>query len=277
MSLRYPKIETLYKRNDDHLVTGVIRCREFSQIRHWLVTEKVDGTNIRVSLEPWTGGSWGDGPQTVAGYCLRFYGRTDKAQIPAFLLQHLQDTFTVEKMALLWRGKQNCDLCGGAGRVTSEYTTLSACSCVEPYPITLYGEGYGARIQKGGGNYRPDSVSFRLFDVVVESIPLKPTASLPIAHHWLEWKNVCAIAEKLGIKTVPVMACAAELPEITRNVRDGRASQVAKDDRDDQFLVVPAEGIVARTDPYLYDSRGRPVRFKLKAKDYAQKKEETNA
>ena len=31
-----------------------------------------------------------------------------------------------------------------------------------------------------------------------------------------------------------------------------------------------AEGIVARTDPYLFDKHCHPLRFKLKTKDFAQ-------
>lgn len=34
----------------------------------------------------------------------------------------------------------------------------------EPVPVTIFGEGYGVKIQKGG-NYIPDDVNFILFDV----------------------------------------------------------------------------------------------------------------
>ena len=55
--------------------------------------------------------------------------------------------------------------------------------------VTLYGEGFGAKIQKGGGNYIPNGQSFILFDVVIDG--------------WLlQRKNVQDIATKLGIDTV---------------------------------------------------------------------------
>jgi hypothetical protein len=254
----YPKIETLFNRGPDHCVTDEIRCPEFSQIAHWLVTEKIDGTNIRVSLdcthdfEDRSGDRW----------AVRFYGRTDAAQIPTFLLAHLQDTFRLDKMQRLWRGKKDCTLCAGGGWLPvydpndKSNTPIEdiRCECVVPYPITLYGEGYGARIQKGGGNYR-EGVSFRLFDVLVDG------------RWWLDWENVCDVAVRLGIKVVPEIGKATG-DAIAMMVRNGFGSIVAMDDGGDATL--GAEGIVARTDPYLFDKRGRPLRFKLKTKDFKE-------
>jgi len=58
--------------------------------------------------------------------------------------------------------------------------------------LCLYGEGYGAKIQKGGGNYITDGASFILFDVVVGGT-------------WLERSNVIDIAAKLHILSVPLI------------------------------------------------------------------------
>ena len=111
----YPKIETLYKRNPETFkVTNEIRCPEFENIKKWLVTEKIDGTCIRVIYN--TDLFWGGVPPV-----LEFKGKADKAQIPPFLLTKLQEMFSVEKMRLQF--------------------TKSKIVC-------LYGEGYGARIQK---------------------------------------------------------------------------------------------------------------------------------
>ena len=38
---------------------------------------------------------------------------------------------------------------------------------IDPVDVTLYGEGYGARIQKGGGKYLAKSCDFVLFDVKI--------------------------------------------------------------------------------------------------------------
>lgn len=127
----YPKIETLFDRNKETFRVDVTKDRlpEFGVIDHWRVTEKVDGTNIRVAWLP-GGKVW-------------FGGRTDAAQMPARIMAYLQATFTAERMGLA--------LQSNGDRIE---------------PVVLYGEGYGPTIQKGGGLYRSD-VSFRLFDVRV--------------------------------------------------------------------------------------------------------------
>ena len=265
MSQEYLKIETLYDRNPDHFVDeDRIRCPEFNQIAHWLVTEKVDGTNIRVALESPLYFEDTDS-RPLIDWRVHFYGRTERAQIPTFLLAHLQDTFNWEKLQNLWRGKNDCPKCHGGGQYDSgepKFFTRERlgqrayqCECVEPYPITLYGEGYGARIQKGGGSYRT-GVSFRLFDVRVAN------------KWWLDWASVKDVAEKLGIETVPSLGIAMT-GGIVEMVKHGFGSVVALQDGGDKSYL--AEGIVARTDPYLFDKHGRPLRFKLKTKDFDSK------
>ena len=253
-----------------------IRRREFEQIESWFVTEKIDGTNIRVCLEAQPileqvsyyddfGVSQGT-KQTGTTWCVRFHGRTERAQIPPRLLAYLEETFTAEKMRRLWKGQRSCEICGGSGRIHTDdnaFVGWSQCACVTPYSITLYGEGYGGRVQKGG-RYRPDE-SFRLFDVVVES---------GTQYHWLEWANVRDIAAKLGIKTVPVMGGHIYTSNVEVLVQYGLVSYTAREDQGNPALMTFAEGIVARTDPYLYDGKGRPVRFKLKTRDYGQPKKE---
>ena len=82
----YPKIETLFNRFPKghpqafKVDTTQVRCPEFAAIRSWIITEKIDGTNIRVRYEPPTGR-------------VSFYGRTDRAQLPTFLSAHLAKTF----------------------------------------------------------------------------------------------------------------------------------------------------------------------------------------
>jgi len=128
MTFTYPKIETLYKRDTRGVVIeGDYRNPLFPVVKYWQVTEKIDGTNIRVEL-------------TENGE-VNLYGRKENSQIPQPLVNYLTKTFTKEKMQQLW--------------LTDE-----------KYPILLFGEGYGKGIQKVGELYRSD-VSFRLFDVVI--------------------------------------------------------------------------------------------------------------
>lgn len=129
--MEYPKINSLYKREEKtkKLIIGDYACDEFASISRWTVTEKVDGTNVRIIYQKrpgWEG-------------TLYFGGRTDNAQIPADLFAHLQATFTLEKMERIF---------------------------AQADKVILFGEGYGPKIQSGG-YYRSD-VSFILFDAVID-------------------------------------------------------------------------------------------------------------
>ena len=111
--------------------------------------------------------------------------------------------------------------------------------------MTLYGEGYGARIQKGGGNYVPDGVDFILFDVRIMKL-------------WLQRSNVEDIAAKLEIVTVPVVG-KGTLFEATDIARNGFQSLIGTQS---------AEGLVMKPVVDLYDCRGHRIIAKIKHKDF---------
>jgi ATP-dependent RNA circularization protein (DNA/RNA ligase family) len=148
------------------------------------------------------------------GYHVRFGGKTDAAQIPATLFARLQEMFPVEKFASF-----------------------------EP-PVTLYGEGYGAKIQKGGGNYRSDQ-SFVLFDVRVGS-------------WWLLRQDVEDIAQRMGLEIAPILG---------RGTIDD-AIALTKNGFNSNWGPFRAEGIVMRPEVPLYTRRGERIITKLKMKDW---------
>ena len=209
---KYPKMETVFKRDENFNVTNEIRLPEFENIKNWLITEKIDGTNIRIIYTP--------------DDKLLIRGRTDKASIPTFLLEELQNIFTVEKVKAILDNPIKKGLC-------------------------LYGEGYGAKIQKGGGNYNKGN-SFRLFDVWIDG-------------WWMEWDSIEEIAEKLGIKTVPHLGTVSLNQAIDYVTGVENASVVAEEESNKYIL---AEGIVARTYPTMLFRNGIPIKWKLKIKDY---------
>ncbi len=88
--MEYPKIETLYDRDEKNhkVIVTKTRLPEFENIKHWRVTEKIDGTNIRIILS--------------SGSSLQFRGRTDSAQMPAPLMAYLEATLTLEKCSPLF-------------------------------------------------------------------------------------------------------------------------------------------------------------------------------
>ena len=71
--MEYPKIETLFNRDEKFkVVEGDYRLPEFENIKQWDVTEKIDGTNVRVRLFPkLSKGIWQE------SYEPKFFGRTD--------------------------------------------------------------------------------------------------------------------------------------------------------------------------------------------------------
>ena len=217
--ITYPKIETLYVRDEKtHKIDpSKIRLPEFGLPLTWQITEKIAGTNIRVTLLE-------DGSIKIAG-------RTDAVQIYGPLVELLYQKFTPEKMkAAFW--------------IAGE----------PPFEVQLFGEGYGEKIQKGGGNYRK-GISLRLFDVL-------------IGRFWLRWNDVENIAQKFGIRTVPLVGNESNLPKTGYELRQIiPRSEVAVIEADNRWT--SAEGIVAREPNGLLMRDGRRLMWKLKFSDFA--------
>jgi len=213
MKTEYHKIQSIFKRDPatrhKNFLMGQYTCPEFEFLKdnNWVFTEKVDGTNIRIIF---------DGEHT------RFGGRTDRASIPTFLVNHLNETFFTQQE--LFRDR---------------FSDLS-----EGVNVVFYGEGYGPKIQKGGGNYRED-VSFVLFDVRIGSF-------------WLKREDVVNIAETFGIDVVPIIGTGT-LADGIRMCQEGFNSQWGS------FI---AEGIVARPLVELKARNGDRVITKIKYKDF---------
>lgn len=211
----YHKIETLYERDErTHKLKQplVLKNRVYGCVNPWVFTEKVDGTNIRCV--------W-DGREGT----LNFGGRTDAAQLHADLVKYL-------------------------------YATVTAQKCQDVFPdalgVVLYGEGYGAGIQKGGGDYRQDKALI-LFDVLVTD---------QIGNGWwLSDENVRDVADKLGLDVVPMFG-EMTLAEATEMVRAGVTSRCAVNSSKS------AEGLVGRPVEALFDKKGHRLIVKLKTKDF---------
>lgn len=75
-----------------------------------------------------------------------------------------------------------------------------------------------------------------------------------INDYWLDWNNLQSVIADAGLESVPLIGVKA-MPGIVGMIR-GRP-------QGEYF-----EGIVARTDPYLYNNKGDRVMFKLKVSDF---------
>lgn len=210
--MEFHKIETLYERDPAtfKVRVGEFKNRTYTLLKYWRWTEKIDGTNIRVNWNPLIGGPQGN---------LFFGGKTDNAQIRADLYKLLQQTFTIEKLQDVFPDAD----------------------------VVLYGEGYGAGIQKGGGAYSPTK-NFILFDVLVGG------------KWWLSHENVADVADKLGIAMVPDFGLMT-LEEATQLVCTGFKSHLNGGLKD-------AEGLVGRPEETLFDKKGARLIVKLKTKDF---------
>lgn len=162
---------------------------------------------------------WDDVTKTVT-----LGGRTDRAELPGQLRIYLENHFTPEFCAAQLSG-----------------------------PVTLIGEGYGGKIQKGSG-YQMEQ-RFILFDVFIE-----PYEDAPLGL-FLDRREVESIALDLGIPSVPVIYKGPLLDGLDL-VRDGMNSVVAEDSE------LVAEGVVARPSVELCDRFGRRIITKIKVKDF---------
>lgn len=98
--MKYPKIQTLFKRDEKNkfiIIEGEYSKEEFETIDRWEVTEKVDGTNIRVMWD---------------GEKITFRGRTDNTQVPTFLLTRLKELFTIPVMKSVFSESRDVVLFG---------------------------------------------------------------------------------------------------------------------------------------------------------------------
>ena len=208
----YTKIETIFERDMDgtkKLIEGKFRNEtvEFLKDNQWICTEKIDGTNIGIVWD---------------GHMVSYQGRTERAQIPAHLMNKLIEMFGGETNEELFEQKFG------------------------ETQVILFGEGYGAKIQKGGGSYRSD-VSFILFDVY-----------LPEQNLWLKRDALEDIARTFGIDVVPIILTGT-LHEAVDFVKQKPKSTIG---------VADMEGLVCKPAVDMLDRMGRRVIVKVKVRDF---------
>jgi ATP-dependent RNA circularization protein (DNA/RNA ligase family) len=205
----YHKIQTLFKRDmsSKHktLIEGAWTMPEFEYLANNMWAFTEKVDGTNIRVIFKDGG-------------ITFGGRTEDAQIPAQLVGRLNERFLPLATTLgevFWDG------------------------------AVLYGEGYGAKIQKGGGNYRADQ-DFVLFDVRV-------------GQWWLQRDDVYDVADKLGLDVVPVIGEGTLHDAIAMAKRGIRST----------WGDFQAEGIVARPKTELMTRGGLRIITKIKCRDFA--------
>lgn len=158
-------------------------------------------------------------------YGVSFMGRTNNSTIPEHLNLKLQQIFY---------------------RV--DWKTVFP-SLMPGDSVCLYGEGYGNKIQKGS-SYISNDVDFILFDVRYNN-------------WWLGRKNCEDIANKCGIKIVPIVGYMT-IPEAIDLVKKGFKSSISED----KNLI--AEGLVLKTPQGLLSRDGKRIITKIKHNDFVK-------
>jgi hypothetical protein len=213
----YGKIETLFERDPKTFKVNPekIKNRTYSLLKTWHWTEKVDGTNIRCIWEREISDGEMGRPERLS-----FGGKTDNAQMHADLIKWLCEHVTAEKMRSVFPDSD----------------------------AVIYGEGYGAGIQKGGGDYSPEK-KLIVFDVLVDG------------KWWMNDEQMRDIAAKLGLDAVPDFG-EMTLEQATELVRAGFKSRCAVN------AGKYSEGLVGRPLETLFDKKGHRLIAKLKTKDF---------
>ena len=244
----YQKINTIFKRDEKNIIMpdAEFAIPELEWLRNckFDATEKIDGTNIRIEVVPalnvMSQPSHRDAPFM---FVVRYMGKTDNTQIPGHLLLHLKEKYPKEKVL---------EALGLPEYMSEEYCLEKGYNTFEDIPMyTIYGEGYGAKIQKGG-NYIKDGVGFIVFDVKVGDL-------------YLLRPNMEDIALKLGAPIVPYMG-KFTVDEAIEFVKKGFKSTIAENKDYD------AEGLVLKAPNGLMTRRGERIVFKIKTCDFVKYK-----
>lgn len=249
----YQKINTIFKRDNKNIImqyAGFVQP-EFEYLRglKWRGEEMVDGCCMRIEVIP----SIEYVVDTVNNieyvetdeilgvhFTVTIKGKTDNAQIPPMLQKYMEETYTDDKVL---------DALGLKEYIPVEEWEEHKWTSVDDIPTyTIYGEGYGKKIQKAGTHYIKDGVGFIVFDVKVNDI-------------YLRTESRDDIATKLEAPIVPFIGNFT-LDEAIEYVRKGFKSRIAEDK---DFI---AEGLVLRTDLGLRTRMGERLIVKIKYEDF---------
>ena len=249
----YQKINTIFKRDNKNIImpyAGFVQP-EFEYLRNlkWRAEEKINGTNMRIEVTPKieyqveyysnTDLVETDIPLGVH-FTVTIKGKTDNAQIPPMLQKYMEETYPDDKVLEALGLKEWIPV--------EEWKEHKWNDVIDIPKYTIYGEGYGAKIQKAGGNYIKNGVSFASFDVKVNDI-------------YLLTDNRDDIINKLGAPIAPFIGYFT-IDEAIEYVRKGFKSRIAENK---DFI---AEGLVLRTELGLRNRRGERLIVKIKYEDF---------
>lgn len=182
IKMKYPKTLNYWKRDSKGKLLSDVAKEEFKQIKTWRITEKIDGTNVRILLI--------DGKVIIGSR--RYIELDAKFNMHQGLLDKVKSIFTEEAM-------------------NKKFPNIN---------VVIFGEGFGAKIQSGG-RYRSEQ-DFILFDVVVygkRDYWLNRNNQEDIATHFgveivPEWNEQCTIEEIIDLVKNKVYSTVSDDPKL---------------------------------------------------------------
>jgi len=267
----YQKIQTLYKRYifdaskcpnkawakfKNKIILGEFSFKEAGYLFNcpWEAYSKIDGTNSKIAFFPSTG-------------TILVEGKTEKAQSQHGqfeMLSHIAHDIQLELIHMF--PKETARFAPVKNKETNKvqyYLEADGSALIEPkngfvgveleeVPVYIYGEYFGAGIQKCGSRYIQNGNDFLVFDIKQQG--------------WWTPKDVRdALCKGLNLNTVPFLGVMT-LKEIEDKVRAGFATQF--DRAADPTML--EEGIVARPTIPLCDGSGNRIIVKVKYCDYIE-------
>ena len=235
MSKYYPKLQTLYKRDKNH-ITNEIRYPEFNLIKKWILTEKLHGSNNSIVCR--CGSSFHKKIQVR--------GRTDKSQLHPNVIKYLFDIAVNNKIY---------------GKLDQQFGLSTSFDSL----IEIFGEVVGKEVQ---GEYYKKGIGFYVFDIKIYDRFLEWSEVKELCKK-LGLEHVPEISIRYDNQIYDTSSlinfpnCKSSLANLFEH-GDGKSELAEKN----KMPPILAEGIVVRTEPQLYNKYNERVMWKLKFKDF---------
>ena len=256
----YQKINTLFKRDVNNII---MPYEDFvDSALKWLkdckfeCSEKVDGTNVRFEVSSMP--KYENDELVGVSFSVEYKGKTDNAVIPKMLEDFMKTTYTPD---VIFNGLGIKEFVPVSeffehNWLALDENTKEAIPDINRVPkmYTIYGEGYGAKIQACGSQYLKDSNKVIGFDVKVTSNNGDEL--------YLLSKNRDEIMNKMGMPIVPTIGYFT-IQEAINYVKRGFVSHVAENNKG--FI---AEGLVCKSPVGLKNRQGQRIIFKVKTCDW---------
>lgn len=256
----YQKINTLFKRDVNNIIMPyedfVDPAFEWLKDCKFECSEKVDGTNVRFEVSSMP--KYENDELIGVSFSVEYKGKTDNAVLPKMLEDFMKTTYTPD---VIFNGLGIKEFIPVSEFFEHNWLALDEKSKEAipdinrvPKMYTIYGEGYGAKIQACGSQYLKDSNKVIGFDVKVTSNNGDEL--------YLLNKNRDEIMNKMGMPIVPTIGYFT-IQEAIDYVKRGFVSHVAESNK--AFI---AEGLVCKSPVGLKNRQGQRIIFKVKTCDW---------